>query len=61
MLSVSQRDVGTREYVVVGGVRLGRWRRFLDKIRHNNAEERADVKAGRTHASQPIVRHLPVF
>ena len=32
-----------------GGVRLGRWRRFLDKIRHNNAEEPADVKAGRTH------------
>jgi hypothetical protein len=45
MLSVSQRDVGTREYVVVGGVRLGRWWRFLDKIRHNNAEEPADPKS----------------
>jgi hypothetical protein len=39
MLSVSQRDLGTRGYVVVGAVRLGWWRRFLDKIRHNNAEE----------------------
>ena len=60
MLPVSEWDVRTRGYVVVGGVRLGRWRRFLDKIRHNNAEEPGGCEGG-AHASQSIVRHLPVF
>jgi hypothetical protein len=44
-LAVSEWDVRTRRYAVVGGVWFGRRWRFLDKLRHNDSDEPTDVRA----------------